>query len=294
MRWAIVLVSLVISACTRAAVPVQSLPTPDRPTATPVVPTATATAEAPPLGAGVEYAVVGIEDGDQLPVRTTAGLSGLVSGYLTPQQRGLHLTGKATLLGSSQWVEIARVDGRTGWVQASKVTEYVSPDQFCSDSRANAIISAFIQAIRNRDGDTLASLVGASRGLWIRVDWWNPEVHFSKEQVADLFADPTLVDWGTHFASNTRITGTFTDAILPQLDDVLTAEPALSCDELQFGSVVQEIRRPAVYANLNFYNFYRPAPAGGNEFNWRAWSILIEYVDGQPHLVGLVQYRPQV
>lgn len=285
---------LILTACTRASVPVQSIPTPYLPTPTIVIPTATPTETPPPPTTGVEYAVVGVEETGQLPVRSNAGLSGVASGYLTPQQRGIHLTGNATLLGSSQWVEIVRADGRTGWVQASMLTEYVPPDQFCGDGRANAVVSAVSTAITERDGDALAALVNETRGLIIRVDWWNPEVQFSKEKTADLFADPTPVDWGTHFASNTPINGAFADIILPQLDDVLVGDPALTCDTLKFGSADQEIKRPTVYTNLNFYEFYRPAPEGGNEFNWRAWTILIEYIDGDPYLVGLVQYRPQV
>ncbi len=238
--------------------------------------------------------MVGVEDGGQLPVRVNAGLSGTPNGYLTPQQRGILLTGNATLLGSSQWVEIVRPDGRTGWVQASKLTEYVAPEQFCGDARANAIVGALSNAIANRDGDTLAGLVSDTRGLLIRVDWWNPEVHFTKEQAADLFADPTVISWGTHFASNTQINGSFAEIILPQLDDVLTSGPVLTCDDLQLGSVVQDFRWPAVYTNLNFYEFYRPSPDEGHEFNWRAWTVLIEYIDGDPYLVGLVQYRSQV
>ncbi len=283
-----------LSACTRASVPVQTLPTPYRPTATQVVPTPTPSEVVPPASTGVEYAVVGVGDGDQLPVRTTAGLSGVVNGYLTPQQRGIQLTGNATLLGSSQWVEILRPDGRIGWVQASKLTEYVPPEQFCGDPRANAVVSAVTEAVNNQDGDLLASLVSDSRGLVIRVDWWNTEVHFSRQQTADLFADPTVIDWGTHFGSNTEISGDFADTVLPQISDVLANEPALTCDDLQVGTVQQAIKRPVAYTNLNFYEFYRPAPDDGNESNWRAWTILIEYIDGEPRLVGLIQYRPQV
>jgi hypothetical protein len=242
----------------------------------------------------VEYAVVGVDDSGQLPVRLNAGISGLTNGFLTPRQRGIHLTGNATLLGSSQWVEIIRPDGRTGWVQGMNLTEYVPAEQFCADAKANAIVSALSQALHHRDGDELASLVSDSRGFLIRVDWWNPEVHFTKAQAADLFADPTVINWGTHFASNTEINGAFADAVLPQLEDVFAGQPALTCDELQFGSLVQDIQRPAAYANLNFYEFYRSALEGGNEFNWRAWTVLIEYVDGEPHLVGLIQYRPRV
>jgi hypothetical protein len=290
----LVVAGLVVSACTRAAVPVGTLPTPFRPTATSIVPTETPISETPPVAASLEYAVVGIDEGGQLPVRETAGVSGVVNGYLTPQQKAVRLTGKTTLLGSSEWVEVLRVDGRMGWVPASMLTEYVPSEIFCADSRANDIVSSFVEAVRDRDGDRLASLVSESRGLLIRVDWWNPEIRFSKEQVADLFADPTSVDWGAHFASNTRITGSFADIILPEIDDVLVGGAALACDDFQVRSLVQGIRRPAAYQNFNFYNFYRAAPEGGSEFNWRAWSILIEYVDGQPHLVGLVQYRPQV
>lgn len=272
----------------------QTVPTPFRPTSTSVPPTEAPTPEgglAPPSG---EYAVLGIEAGDQLPFRTTAGLSGEINGYLAPDQRGLRLTGKSTLLGSSQWVEIERADGRTGWVQATNLTEYVSPDQFCSDLRANEVFTRFSRAIISRDGDLLSSLVSDRRGLAIRVDWWDPAVVLTRSEVADLFADPTSRSWGVNVGSQTAIEGTFSDAILPQLEDVLANAPALACDSLQLGTVTQAVLPPIAYANLNYYNAFRPAPAGGNTFNWHSWSILIEYIDGQPYLVGLIRFRPQV
>jgi hypothetical protein len=283
-----------LAGCSRAAVPVQTIPTLIRPTITPIPPTSTPTSEpgqAPPVG---EYAVIGLENGSQLPVRSTAGLSGLINGYLTPDQRGLHLSGNSTMLGSSQWVEIQRPDGRTGWVQASSLTEYVAPEVFCSDLRANEVFTRFSLAIASHDGDLLSSLVSDERGLAIRVDWWDPEVVLNRSQVADIFADPTQRTWGIHVGSNTAIAGTFADAILPQLEDVLTQAPALACDSLQLGTVTQPVSLPVAFANLNYYNAFRHAPDAGNTFNWRSWSILIEYIDGNPYLVGLIQFRPQV
>lgn len=288
------IVSIMLGACTRSTVPLQNLPTPLLPTSKVVLPTdlpdhTPSTAE--PAGT---QAVVWVPSDKRLPLRATAGLSGDVVGYLSYDERGVELTGRQSLLGSSEWVEVGRPGGAKGWVQIWNLTQAVPKAKFCQDPRAEKIVADLRTSLERRDGALLASLVGEERGLVVRVDWWNPEVRISKADLGDIFSSPKDVDWGQHFASNTAIRGSFTQLILPMLMDALVSQTSMKCDEFETGQMTRQATWPGEYANLNYFSFYRPAPKNGNPFNWRTWAVVIEYVDGVPRLAGLVQFRSDV
>lgn len=290
----LVVVTLLLGACTRSTVPLQNLPTPFSPTLTAILPTDLPDLTPSPAEPAGTQAVVWVTSGERLPLRATAGLSGDVVGYLSYDDRGVKLTGRKSLLGSSEWVEVARPAGDNGWVQVWNLTQEVPKAQFCQDPRAEKIVTDLRSSLTRRNGAQLASLVGEARGLVVRVDWWNQEVRFSKSDLADIFTSPKPIDWGKHFASNTAIRGSFTDLVLPMLTDALGSRAPAECDGFETGQMTRQAAWPGEYANLNYFSFYRPAPADGNPFNWRTWAVVIEYVDGVPRLAGLVQFRPDV
>ena len=78
------------------------------------------------------------------------------------------------------------------------------------------------------------------------------------------------------------------------LMDALSSQVPAECDAFETGQMTRQAAWPGEYANLNYLSFYRPAPAGGNSFNWRTWAVVIEYVNGVPCLAGLIQFRPDV
>jgi hypothetical protein len=51
---------------------------------------------------------------------------------------------------------------------------------------------------------------------------------------------------------------------------------------------------PSEYSNMNYISFHRAAPEPGSQLNWRTWALGIEYLDGQPYLALLVQYRGEI
>jgi hypothetical protein len=236
------------------------------------------------------HAVFGIPEGETLTVRQVAGVSGGDVGQLGFDQRGLTLTGNATNLGSSTWVEVERPTGGTGWVRAIDLTQDVPKDAFCGDGRVPTLLESLRTSLAQRDPQGLQSVVSPRRGLTVRFDWWNPEVLYPVGEIAGLMGSDTPVDWGTQQAGG-RIAGSFKDVVLPRLDEVATGSILFGCDEVLIGPALREARWPSEYSSLNYYALYRPADPTGSEFAWTTWLVGIEYVDNQPYVSHLVQLR---
>ena len=283
---------IVITACTRTWIPLETriIPSPSVPVETPERSTPTPDEEA----SGVNYAVVWVEAEETLTVTKPAGISGMVVSELAHGQRGIQLTGGSTLLGSSTWVEINIPGGGVGWVNAWNLTENISPSDFCQDTRVNSLLDDFNRALIDEDGELLASLVNPERGLTLRHDWWNPEILISPDKVHSLYSDLSEVDWGVLSGSQFPIHGSFRQIIVPQLEDVFASSMEIACNQMIAGVTSQPTIWPECFSNMNFYAFYRPSPEGGNQFDWRTWAIGIEYVNNQPYLSVVIQYRGDI
>ncbi len=270
---------------------------PEEPTETaPIGSTRTPTPQVVVIPGATErtYAVVWIPAGDSLIVRQPAGISSVGIDSLPLDGRGIRLTGKTTMLGSSQWVEIHRPDGGTGWVNGWNLTEEFANGDFCNDTRVLDLLAKFAQAISESDGESLAELASPRRGLIIRHNWWNPEVRFRHSEVREIFANQEPREWGIVRDSEVQIMGTFGEIILPKWMNVFDAGPEVGCNVLNLGTTAQPAGWPAEYTNLHFYSFYRKAPEPGNQFNWRTWGIGIEYVGGEPYVAILIQFEGEI
>ena len=283
---------IVLTACTQTWIPVETriFPSPSAPVETPERSTPTPVEEA----SGVNYAVVWVEAEETLPVTKPAGISGMVVSELAYSQRGIQLTGSSTGLGSSTWVEINIPGGGVGWVNAWNLTENVSSSDFCQDTKVNSLLDDFNRALADKDGELLTSLVNPERGLTLRHDWWNPDVLITPDKVQGLFTDLSEVDWGVLSGSQFPIRGSFRQIIVPQLEDVFTGSIEIACNQMIAGVTSQPVIWPECFSNMNFYTFYRPSPEGGNQFDWRTWTIGIEYVNGQAYLSVMIQYRGDI
>jgi hypothetical protein len=291
---------LLVAACTTAAVlgcARGSIPILPGGAVLPSTLTAAAAVTRTPLylftpGPGFQFphAVFGVPEGESLTVRQVAGVSGGDVGELPFDQRGLPLTGNATNLGSSTWLEITRPGGGTGWVSALALTQDVPADAFCGDCRVLTLIEALRTSLASRDPQGLQALVSPRRGLTIRFDWWNPEVTYRTNDLLTLIGSDTSVDWGTQ-QSGGAIAGSFKDIVLPRLEEVALGEIQLGCDDVLIGPALREARWPSEYNNLNYYALHRPAAETGNEYAWTTWLVGVEYVDNQPYISHLVQLR---
>lgn len=292
-RWPLLLASLLgtVTACTRSSIPIptqqvtRSVPTE---TPRPPEPTEPVVEEGP-----TEYAVVWVGADEALKVRETAGITGTVVAELFPTQIGLERTGNTTQLGSSTWIEVRTPSGQAGWVRSWNVTEYVPEDNFCRDGRVLELLEGLEGAVADGDGQALEEIISPNRGLVVRLDPWNPEVLIDQDEAARVFTDPTARDWGTRFAGETLIRGTFAELVAASLIQTLAEGDAPRCNELALGPQGTERSWPIEYANINFYSFLLGPDVTGNPNDWRTWVVGVEYVDGRPYLALLMQFRPQ-
>jgi hypothetical protein len=288
--WLVATAALV--GCTRASVPVgATIDAPLGPTPGGAIPTGI------PYGFGeptnIQYAVAWVAPDGEVNVRQPAGISGTVLARFPADEREVHLTGNALFLGSSLWVEVDSPAG-PGWTNSWYLTEWVPQDDFCADTRIIPLLQAWIGAIEAEDGQALAGLANARRGLILRHDWWNPEVVISPPEIPGLFESRQAMDWGQRDSMGSLVSGTFREVMLPSLQSVFGTAATVTCNSLITGNTARPARWPAEYTNLNYYGFFVPDPSAPNGFNWRAWAVGVEYIQGQPQITLVVQYRGEV
>ncbi len=286
----VVSISLFVASCTRTAVPL--LPTSTAATETPHVnPTPFVISTFEPSGM---YAVVGIPEGEVLILRNTAGITGSIVEELAYYERGITATGNTANLGSSIWMEIQTADGSRGWVNSLNMTEDVSQEQFCEDARALVVLENSLLSIQTQDGDLLSQIVNPRRGLIIRHDWWNPEVIVPADSVSGIFDDRSEIEWGLMSGGEFKIQGSFKEIILPLLEDTILNSTVLVCGEVPSGTTSRQNLWPTEYTSLNYFAIHRPAPEGGNAFDWRTWALVFEYIDGEPFLTSIIHFHGDV
>ncbi len=280
---------LLLSACTRTAVPLNSDQT---------ALTATAVTqlelETQPLETEGEHAVVWISLDEKLKVYNPAGIAGNLVDELPHDQGGIILTGNSTRLGSSLWVEITVMGGDPGWVNAWNLTENIDATTFCNDPQVMVRLQEFTDAIASEDGLLLAEGINPARGLVVRHDWWNPEVIIPQENIETLFEAYHEIDWGVLSGGDFQILGSFGDVLYPSLAETLQEDQNPVCNVLPSGTTSREAIWPGEYSSLNYYSFHVPAPEGGNQFDWQTWVIGFEYIGGVPYITVLLQYRGDV
>jgi hypothetical protein len=276
-----------ISGCTRALVP---LGTPLAPALT------TAQVEGTQIAGGripagaIVYSIFGVPAGGLLLARQPAGISGTAVAELPGDLRDIRLTGQSTPLGSSTWVEIEVPPAGTGWINQWNLTEDMSGEAFCADPRVAALLGSFFDALRTRSGEALAQTISPRRGLVLRHDWWNDEVVIPLSDIPELMRVTEPVAWGVQRGSGAPIVGSFRERLMPELDAFLQAAATQACNAIQSGETGYPAQWPEDYARMNYVSLFVPAPEPGPVFNWRAWGVGIEYVDGVPYVAILIRY----
>ena len=106
----------------------------------------------------------------------------------------------------------------------------------------------------------LGELVHPTRGLRLRLNWWNEEIIVREDGITDLFRDRRrdAVNWGTDEGSGETIRGTFSDVMLPFLTRDLLGATQWACDELLYGPTAGLITLPEGYEAVHFYSVHRP------------------------------------
>lgn len=253
----------------------------EAPTATPTaIPTFTPT---PPVSLIGPYAVVNVAANDVLNIRAGAGVSQNIVGFYPPDATDVMRTGPGVSVDGAEWVEIRRNDGLTGWVNSYYLTEYVTHEAFCADSRILPLIEQAAQSMQGGNGNLLGPIVSPVHGVNLHLWAYGPGVNFSQVTAANIYNDTTVHNWGGG-PSGIPDTGTFNDKVKPKYLEVFNAPNRETyCDSLD---KVFPLSTPWPYPNIRFYNVYKPA--SDQFFDFRTLLVGIEYVNGQPYLYGMV------
>ena len=172
-----------------------------------------------------------------------------------------------------------------------------TPPPFCEDPRVQNFTEQFIWAIEEESGELLGYEITNRSGLNIRLEWWNTNVHFTKDEAVQLFENPTSYDWGIADGSGAPVQGSFMDVVQPKLLDVVEGDYVIRCDTLDFGVASGPsaglVSWPDDIPARHYMAIYRPAPAD-QEMDWRTWVLGFEYIDGIPYISYLVQYHWEI
>jgi hypothetical protein len=263
------------------------------PTATAAAPTATAIPPTNEPAAIGNYRVVFVTADDVLNVRSGPGPDFDVVGELPPEAEGVEVQrGSETFTEGSTWVMV-NYGAVEGWVNSRFLTEMVETAAFCDDSDALALIEDLGTAIASEDGLLLGSLVHPERGLRLRHDWWNPEVFVEGEAVADLFGSTESYDWGTEDGSGFAINGTFSEVLLPTLQEDFLTATEIGCDEFLSGATTGLVQLPEEYEALHFFSVHRPAEDESG-FDWGTWVVGVDKWQGAYYLSFLIHYDYEI
>lgn len=233
------------------------------------------------------YAVIGIHPESALNLYAAPGAENSIVGNFPAETRNIERGSTFVTVGSEQWVEARLPGGVTGWVQDANLTEYVSPEQFVTDSRPIQRLEQLKQAINTSDGSLFASLVSPKRGVTILYHgtWGSNPVIYTSESARQAFNSTEIINWGMEGA---EAIGTFSEIITPKLLGVLNAPYQLHANHPSYASMYIE-PWPGGYQNLNYFAVLKP-PTPNIELDWRLWLAGFEYVDGTPYLVTLLHY----
>ncbi|GAB4455985.1 MAG: hypothetical protein Kow0070_05230 [Anaerolineales bacterium] len=229
------------------------------------------------------YAVVNVAANDVLNIRAGAGVSQPILGYFAPEANDVMRTGPSVSVDGAVWVEVRRNDGLTGWVNSYYLTEYVTHEAFCADSRILPLIGQFKQSLNQANGNLLSPIVSPVHGVNMHLWAYGPGINFTQAAAPGIYTSAAVYNWGGG-PSGIPDTGTFNDVVKPKYLEVLNAPNMETyCDSLE---KVFPLGRPWPYPNIRFYHLYKPAT--GQLFDFRTLLVGIEYINGQPYLYGVV------
>ncbi len=109
-----------------------------------------------------------------------------------------------------------------------------------------------------------------------------------------IFDDPASASWGTADGSGLPIEGSFSEVMLPRLQQDLSGAQELACDDFLYGPTAGMVTLPDGYSPVHFYTLYRPAAEGQIEFEWGAWAVGVELWQGEYYLRYLIHYDYEI
>ncbi len=160
---------------------------------------------------------------------------------------------------------------------------------FCDDSRPLALIAEFKQAVASADGERLSALVSPEHGMDARLLHDGRVVNYDREHALALFGSTYIVDWGIASGSGLPVKGSFRGLFVPDLMDVFSHQFTTACNQILVGGATYVPRWP--YDGIDFYSLhYAGSPPDGG-LDWHTWVIGMHFVDEQPYLYAILQFK---
>lgn len=147
-----------------------------------------------------------------------------------------------------------------------------------------------IEALKNKDFETLSALVSPKKGLrfspYASVDLESDKV-FTKDQVKNLMADKSKITWGVSDGSGEPIMLSFPEYYLKFIyDRDYQSAPQIEPNKrLGKSNSINNISQ--AYPNSKFIEYYFP-PKEGDEMNWGSLRLVFEEDSGKLYLVGII------
>jgi hypothetical protein len=224
---------------------------------------------------------------DMLNIRSGAGVSNPVIGSFARNATNVMRTGPVQQVDGAEWVEVLLPNGGDkGWVNSYYLTEYVTHETFCADTRISVITGQLKQAVNQSDGNLFASIVSPLHGA--NIDFWRngTTVNYTPLTAQSIFTNAQVIDWG-YGASGIHDTGTFAQIVQPDMAVVLNSDYKLFCDDSSYAGALY--LEPWGYTNIHYYAVLKP-PTPGIDVDWKIWLVGFEYVNSTPSLFGAVHY----
>ena len=243
-----------------------------------------------PIGENLA-AVILLEEGDELNIHIAADEESAVIGSLSANEVQIPRTGREELNGEELWVEIKASTGEAGWIRGRYLTEYVSAETFCADSRIRFLLDNVQIALKNNDGDLFASLISPTHGLDLHYYRYGTLANYTPAEMAWAFKSDYAVNWGNEPGSGFAKIGTFSEIPMPMLLEVFDANYELYCNDI--GTAATFAPEPWLfeYQNINFYQVFKSGTEQYGGMDWRSWLVGVEYVAGEPYLFALIHFE---
>lgn len=282
---------------TVTAVPTIAPPVATATTAAPTPTLAPTATPAPPVGEAPAsgYRVAFVAANDVLNMRRQPSAQSPIVGELPSGASGIEVVGEGqSVRGGGLWLPVETAVG-SGYVNSRFLTESISGEAFCGDPAVTGLLGRLQEALEKEDEKLLNELVHPTRGLRLRLNWWNEEVIVREDEIRQIFKDRPrdAVNWGTNEGSGEPVRGTFSDVMMPFLERDLLGASQWSCDQILSGPTAGMVILPDGYEPVHFYSAYREAPAA-QEFDWGTWVIGVERWQGRFYISYLVHYRYEI
>ncbi|HCK65514.1 MAG TPA: hypothetical protein DHW49_04555 [Anaerolineae bacterium] len=163
-----------------------------------------------------------------------------------------------------------------------------SPPDFCADIRGSELINTLSQAIANKDGELLASLVSPSYGMDVRYYRDGNVINYDVEHAEFVFETTFEADWGISFGSGEVTKGSFQEIILPSLSQVFTPASLVVCNQIQTGGVTYFPEWG--YPGMNYYSVYFPGTEEFGYLDWQTWAVGMDVIAGKPYIAALSHF----